>query len=150
MSFEVKYSFYFLCSERACSWSSSHANNDHQCVVGCPGAVLSQRCRVVPANNTSNQHATPCTAQAQPARTGPALEMNEGVPATPPVTLHPHAAWQIGTPHSGCHRMQRCHCVPLEQPRTDLQVQRDGDVVQLRLLNGPKIIQLRFRPRHQH
>ncbi len=35
----------------------------HQCVVGCPGAVVSHTGLFEPGNSTSNQQARPCTAQ---------------------------------------------------------------------------------------
>ena len=52
-----------------CGWV--HASNSrfgtkerraHQCVMGSPGAVDSQRCVWLPSKSTSNQEATPCTA----------------------------------------------------------------------------------------
>ena len=42
----------------------------NQWVVGCPGAVDSQRCVVLPSNSTSNQAAMPCTVQGVPASSG--------------------------------------------------------------------------------
>ena len=39
----------------------------YQWVVGCPGAVDSQRCTVEPSNSTSNQQAIPCTTHGLPA-----------------------------------------------------------------------------------
>ena len=43
------------------------AQKGYQWVVGCPGAVESQRCTEEPSNSTSNQQAIPCTTQGLPA-----------------------------------------------------------------------------------
>ena len=132
-------------------WRSGQAQKVHQCVVGCPGAVLSQRCRVVPANSTSNQHATPCTAQAQPAG-GQTRQIR--CQQTPPACQKSSQLCLQGARHSmKQHRLQANMSIVWHvstRARTDLQVQGDGDVVQLLLLDGPKIIQLCLCPRHQH
>ena len=48
--------------------AAKHGPRAHQCVVGRPGAVDSQRCDVEPSNRTSNQQARPCTWHERAAR----------------------------------------------------------------------------------